>query len=302
MLRINMVLYYIIMSFFTLFVSLTNLFGQKQNSYKFIEPNISISYDSNCFKITKRYSNTLYGTEAYDYSYQCDTTKKVVIHVKADHPTQYPPKKFSDSLILAELYEVKKTENDSFSVVNVDTKINEINGFSLVGFVGFDKINKRYGVVIRGFHFSDKDNTEILLMANGNDLEDGYKILAILLKGFNSYSRSQIDEEALLIKKKYTIIVTPTNQITENVKNTPKTYVGYVSIQQKLEHIISEVRLSGLLGSQQFMPNETGQVLIVSLDKERGQVVKKGDVIILNSFGKEVKLPFSFTYFNNGEW
>src|SRR6187402_1131839 len=73
---------------------------ERINSYKFIEPNISVSYDSNVLKITQRYSNTFYKTESYDFSYQGDTAKKALIHISASNPTEYPPKKQRDSLIL----------------------------------------------------------------------------------------------------------------------------------------------------------------------------------------------------------
>lgn len=53
-----------------------NLSAQKHNAYKFIEPNISVSYDSNYFKIEKRYSNTYYETEAYDFFSSLTLQKK----------------------------------------------------------------------------------------------------------------------------------------------------------------------------------------------------------------------------------
>lgn len=285
--------------FFTFLAISTNLFGQKQNSYKFVEPNISISYDSNYFKNVKRYSNTFYETEAYDFSYYGDTSKKVTIHIKADHPIEYPPKRSRDSLILAGLDEIRHVRNDSFVVVTIDKDIQEIGGFSCVGLIGFDKVNKRFAMIINCYHFSDSDNTEITLISNGNDLESGYKILHTFISGFKSYSKRDIEEEELLIKKRYTVIVTPTKQI-DNFKYRPKTYLGLVSVKQKLEHRISEVRLARKIGNEKFTPNEKGQVPIVSLDDEKGKIVKKGELIMLNSFGKEVSLPFSFTYINNG--
>jgi len=270
------------------------------NSYKFIEPNISVSYDSNFFKITQRYSNTFYNTESYEFSYERDPAKNATIHINADHPIEYPPKKERDSLMLAGIQEIKSTVNDTFSIVNIDKQIRDINGFSCVGLVGYDKLSKKYSTLIEGYHFSVKDNTEVRYISRGHDLEMEYQILTSFLSGINSYSQSEIDNEDSLIKSKYTVAVTPTTTVIDNFKYRPMTFVGVVSVNQKLEHKISEVSLSGSLGQEIFSPNESGQVPILTNDGEKGSITKRGDLVLLNSFGKKVKLPFTFTYINKG--
>ena len=90
----------------TLVLLSANLFGQKQNSYKFIEPNISLSYDSNRYQITNRYSNTAYETESYDFEFRLDTVNKVNINIKANHPIDFPPRKTLDSLMLLGLVDI----------------------------------------------------------------------------------------------------------------------------------------------------------------------------------------------------
>lgn len=277
------------------------IFGQTGNTYKFIEPNISVSFDSNYFKIGNRYSNGTYGTESYDFSYQDDFSKRVRIHIKADHPIDFPPEKERDSIILAAIEEIKNTINDTFSIVNIDKQIRDINGFSCVGFVGFDKIEKKYSVFIGCYHHSDNDNTEINYISNAKDLEAEYKTLILLLTGFHSYSKQQIDNEDSIIKNKYTVVVKEVKTIPDDLKYRPKTYIGNISTKEKLEHPISEVRLKISLGFEVFTPNIDGQVLILSNDGgDKGPMIKKGELVLLNSFGKKVKLPFSFTYQNNG--
>lgn len=170
----------------------TDLFGQIANAYKFIEPNISVSFDSNYFKIGNRYLNTTSGTEAYDF-FQGDFSKKSRIHIQAGQPVALPTRREKDSLILAGIEEIKSAANDSFSIVNIDKQIREINGFSCVGFVVYDKIEKGYSTIIECFHYSDNDNTEVNYMSNDKDLEAGYKVLTSFLAGFHSYSKHQID-------------------------------------------------------------------------------------------------------------
>jgi hypothetical protein len=287
---------FITLLFLTLCFCSTRLLGQ--NTYKFIEPNISISYDSNFFKIAQRYSNTFYETEAYDFSYQGDSTRKVTIHIKASQPIEFPPKKLRDSLILAGLDEIKNNQNDTFSITGIDKKVRDINDFSCVGIVGYDKVRKEYATIISGYHFWDNDNTEINYTSNGKDLDKEYAIVNTFLNGFKSYSKKEADKEDELIKSKYNIQVMPTETVVDNFTNRPKTYVGIVSTKQPLQHKISEVRLIGSIGQEIFAPDENGVVYIVSNDKEKGTIVKKGELVLVNSFGKKVKLSFTFSYEN----
>jgi hypothetical protein len=277
----------------------TGSFGQTTNAYKFIEPNISISFDTNYFKIGNRYLNTTSETEAYDF-YQGDDSKKSRIHIQAGLPIELPSKKERDSLILAGIEEIKNTANDSFSIVNIDTQIRDINGFSCVGFVVYDKIEKVYSSIIGCYHYSDNDNTEINYVSNGKDLEAEYKVLTSFLAGFHSYSKQQIDREDSVIKNKYTVVVAQAKIVPEDLKDRPKTYVGIISTKEKLNNTIAEVRLKSSFGFELFAPNKNGQVFILSNDTDKGIVKKEGELILLNSFGKKVKLPLGFTYQNNG--
>jgi hypothetical protein len=291
---------FITLLFLTLSFCSTTLFGQ--STYKFIEPNISLSYDSNYFKIGQRYSNTFYETEAYDFSYQGDSTQKVTIHIKAAHPIDFPSKQLRDSLILTGLDKIKNAQNDSFSITNIDTKVRDISNFSCVGIVGYDKVNKEYATVISCYHFSDNDNTEINFISNGKDLDNEYGIVISFLRGFKSYSKQEIENEEQLIKSKYSVSVAPTQTVIDNFKYRPKTYLGIVSTKQPLQHKISEVRLTGSFGQEIFLPDENGKVYIISNDKDKGNISKKGELVIINSFGKKVKLPFTFSYINKGIW
>lgn len=277
----------------------TDLFGQTTNAYKFIEPNISVSFDSNYFKIGNRFLNTTYETEAYDF-YQGDLSKKARIHIQAGQPIELPSKRERDSLILAGIEEIKNTANDSFSIVNIDKQIRDINGFSCVGLVVYDKIEKTYSTIIGSYHFSDDDNTEVNYMSNAKDLEAGYNVLTSFLTGFHSYSKQQIDREDSVIKNKYTVVVAQAKIVPGDLKDRPKTYIGIISTKEKLNNTIAEVRLKSSFGFELFTPNKNGQVFILSNDTGKGTVDKEGELVLLNSFGKKVKLPFSFTYQNNG--
>ena len=226
-----------------------------------------------------------------------------MIHVSADHPVTYLSKKEADSLMAAGIKEIKLLDNDTVSIVNVDEKVRDVRGFSCVGFVGYDKVNKRYATFIGCHHLSDNDATQIdYLSSGGRDLDSEYQTLTTFLSGFKSYSIQQINTEDSIIKNKYTVVV-QSSKTVDDFRGMPATYTGVVSVAQKLEHKISEVRIafdnSGSSFSV-FFPNDRGQVPIYLNNENKGTVTKKGEFVLLNSFGKKVKLPFTFTYQNNG--
>ncbi|MGG9963125.1 hypothetical protein [Ferruginibacter sp. SUN106] len=285
----------------TLILLSANLFAQQPALYKFIEPNISVSYDSNNFQITNRYSNATYETESYDFEYKVDTINRVRISINANHPIPFPPKKTQDSIMLLGLEEIKATENDSFAIVSYDKQVKNINGFSCIGFVGYDKINKQYATVISCYHFSADDYTEIkLLSTNKNNLSADYELLQGFLNSFKAYSKAAIAKEEKLITSKYTVTVSPVKTVIEDFQYRKKTFVGMVKIKGKMEHTIKECQLINDFGKEIFIPAPDGSILIMCNDKKKGTVIKKGALVLLNSFGKTVKVPFTFSYVNTG--
>jgi len=284
----------------TFFIASENIFAQR-NSYKFIEPNISISYDSNRFHITNRYSNTSYETESYDFEFKSDTINKVNINISANYPIDFPSRKTRDSLMLLSLSEIKNMENDSFAIVSYDKEVRDINGFGCLGFVGYDKTHKQYATLISCFHFSANDYTELkYTSANRNDLDADYGLLNNFLTDFKTYSEKEITNEENLIKSKYTVIVLPEKTTSNEFQHRPKTFIGIVKTKEKLANTIKEIRLTNNFGKEIFAPETNGSVLIICNDKEKGKVVKTGELVLLNSFGKSVKIPFTFSYENDG--
>lgn len=280
-----------------------NVSGQKLNSYKFIEPNISVSYDSNYFKISQFYSNSFYETEGYDFKYQKDLRNKITIHIKADNPERSTSSNLVDSQMYSGLNSLKNLNSDSFKIMSINESPRHIQGFSLAGFVLYDKISKQYSTLIRGFHLSDNDKTEINYTSfYRNDIEKEYEILKTFLQNFKSYSKDRIAVEEKQIKNRYSIDVNPTKKNIDKFKHRQKTYLGIVSVKQPLQHQIAEVRLTISSGQEIFSSDNNKQIPIICLDEKKGNIVKTGELILFNSFGKKVKLPFTFSYVNKGIW
>lgn len=280
---------------------MSNVSGLRSNFYKFIEPNISVSIDSNYFRVAQRYSSRYYGYESYDFIYRKDTSNKVIVNIGSDYPEKKASQSNMEKTMLFSLDKMKGIDNASFTIVGIDTAVRHIKGFSFIGYVGYDKMKQQYTTTIIGIHLSAIDKTEVKYSSNSNDLNGGYKILTTFLKNFRIYSTQEIEKEKKQLQAKYTIIVKPTED-SGYYDPVSKTFLGYVSIQQPLKHQIVEVRLTESSTEQLIYDKvENGKVLIMSNDKKLGKVTKKGELLLINSFGKQLLLPFTFSYINNGQ-
>ena len=203
--------------------------------------------------------------------------------------------------MLSRFVNARKQINDSIQTIVYDTVVRHINGFSCLGFVLKDKYTKSTSLCIVCDHVSENDFTEIQAYSlHEIDLEKKCHELADFLEGFRSYSLVQIKEEEDRIKQSYSVTVYPSTELFENFKFKKKTFVGIVKINEKLQHTIKEVRIHGN-GTSKFIPLPNGNIPIICDDIINGNIIKNGEVILLNSFGKCVKIPFTFSYLNKSK-
>lgn len=274
-----------------------------QNNYKFIKPNISISYDSNKIKITERYSNTFYETEAYDFKPLTDKANNINIHIKAQHPqSKVLTFKEQEEMMQKEIDKTKNVINDSISYLEYDKKVRNVNGFLCSGFILINKKSNKTVASIICNHVTDSDFTGVKLISfNRQSLKRDYEILENFLKGFKAYSKKSIETEDSTIKSNYTIKINYTSNTIENLNWRKNSNFAIISTNEKLKHKIKEFRLSiSEVGDAKeiFPANDKGDIYIAFSDKNKGSIERKGELIILNSFGKNVKIPFSFKYNN----
>lgn len=265
-----------------------------QVKYLFIEPNISISYDSTLFQVGKRYSNTYYKTEAYDFRYLSDTNNKVVIHVVADHPLDNPIP--GDKLV--ELMEenavgIAQMKDTAVIVLEVDRQVKKLGEFYCAGaLIQHKESGTNYTTIVCN-HNSNSDMTEIRLQSlNRRTLSEDYAIIDGFLKGFTVYSPAQIASEEARIKARYKVKVTPVSKPPEDMMWRAKSYFALVRTVQPLAHILKEVRVQIEYGAEIFYPNDKGEVIIAIPATGKGPVKRKAELILLNSFGKQVSIPF----------
>lgn len=270
-----------------------------QNSFKFIEPNISFSYDSTKLKITNRYSNKTYETESYDFKTTFDTLNKVEINIRANHPIDHSSSSLEQEKIMNNgIKEIQKMKDSRISLVDYDKTAKRIGNFFCFGFTVLEKKTKTTFTNIFCIHISDADITEVKLTSiKRQSLAADYKILENFLKGFSSYSKEKIFIEDSLIKNKYTVSVVETKETIENLKWRNNSYFAIVKTNQPLQNKVKEVRLDiAGYGQEIFPANDNGEVYIACTDWQKGLIERKGEFVIINSFGKNVKIPFTFKY------
>lgn len=283
--------------FLFLFVSLfSNAIAQ--NNYLFIEPNISLSYDTTLFAIEEYYTNTFYKTEAYSFTSN-QSNSSLLIYISADHPEIETLQKNIDSTLTSRIRELQNVTLDSISIIEADSVLRVIQGFSCIGITGSVNGNNEKPTVIHCQHSSEDDNTNLNLTSVDHNLEDLYMILTTFLKEFKTYSAQSILDEHNLISNMYTVQIIPNPALLGKFPYTRSTFVGIINTEQTLKHQIAEARVDTRWGEQIFFPDENGEIIISIEDKKEGSISKSGNLVILNSFGKKVLLPFSFTYQND---
>ena len=263
-----------------------------QNKITFIEPNVSITYDSNVFVQKNRYSNTIYG-EAYDFYFKKIKAPLTHIHILAGFTKTKPSKKLQDSIVIVTVNDVKSSKEAKRDLVYAESKPVSINGFSCIGLIMKDN-KSDYHIMIKGLSIFEDGTSEFQYISSGRkELDKEYEILKSFLSGFKSYTINQIKDEDAALQKKYTITIVP----KEN-KFPSTTFTGLVQVKERLTNKIVEARITQAHGEfeEMFSPQPDGSMIISCFDKQTGKIDKKGYLVVLNSFGKRVNLPFSFSY------
>jgi hypothetical protein len=74
--------------------------------------------------------------------------------------------------------------------------------------------------------------------------------------------------------------------------------VGIVKVKEPLQHKLKQVLVYRNGVEEAFEPQNDANIYIATNDKTKGEVKIKCKLVVLNSFGKKVKIPFEFKYTN----
>lgn len=269
-----------------------------QMTTQFLEPNVSITYDTTRFKPYKR--------DAFTFRVQGEQTE---IKVMPGLPEKAPTIDNKKPTNLSELEDYYKNTIDrlkknpsSFAlsgnpIIEYDRKFQKIGAFRGFGFVEEDKSDKKLYTQIYTGHLSANDYTSIYLRTfEQKPLANLYPILNEFLKGFKSYSAAELSEHETAIQKKYTVVVSKAETVPASLQQRAKEYIALVRTKEPMQDKIKELYISVDGYAEVFSPNEKGEIYIATKSKKKGMIERTGDLIVISPIGKQISIPFSFQY------
>ncbi len=274
----------------------TTLSAQTFSKIQFIEPNVAIRYDSLQFKLRGKFANSIYKKEFAYFDLLNKEKLKITIKVDANAATNnLNTTTQSDSLALAYKAKVIATKSNDIQLTVADTGIVQINGFSCYGFIFTNLKEPEVYNAIHCIHVGNNDFTLIDYHGlNEKDMATSYKNLTIFLKGFKSYSTTEVASMEKLVKDKYSFTI---SAVTAHKKKNTFTYNGKLTVNQKLTHQLIQVRIKEDADRYSiFKPEKNNSTLLFLKDKRKGALTKEGEVIFLNDVNKSIAVPFTFTY------
>src|SRR5262245_44675839 len=91
---------------------LGNCYAQNRNDYRFIEPNLSLSYDNSLLQVTDSFSNAVLGTEGYGFKINMPDRTRTYVQVNAAPALRAS----EDSLYKALVAQINRYAGDSIIV------------------------------------------------------------------------------------------------------------------------------------------------------------------------------------------
>jgi hypothetical protein len=274
--------------------------AQDKNAYQFIEPNISISYDSNLYKISELLGSQKMTKNSYSFTMKAKDLAKTKILVRSEITDMEATQWRQDSIIKTmDSAFIAMIKADSTVLKVTEKKLTTLQGFSCLGIAGYEPDVKRHSSSLVAVRLFKTGITIITLVIDEQkDLSKSFDVLNTLLSGYKFYTAEEMEKEEEAIKKNYTITVDSVafSLVEKNYKRS--TYAGIVRLSPKPEHKIYGVMLGNQVFSEQTGAVANNEIRISLRDHEPGKFTHNGSLIVLNSFGKRVWLPFTITYTN----
>lgn len=282
-----------LVSFCTLIVS--SLAAQNSNAYLFVEPNVSLKYDSSVLKFSTRIPHPVYGTEGYAFTYDFPGRKSTAVQVNTALPVKNVDKRYEDSVSNAIIKQINRYAGDSITI-KVMHPIN-YKGYQGYSYITWHKKSKEYHIAFSCNCFYADGVCKFYYMSAAQDAITAFDkdsiIVTNLIDGITSYSKDDLAKEEEAVKQRYTIQVDSIGR-PSGFPGIEATYFGMVKVKGKLENTIQSVDL----GYQQFFPDYKNEILIYVSDANKGRIDKSAELIMLTKAGKQVRLPFTFGYYN----
>jgi len=274
---------------------------KNKNATRFIEPNVSVSYDSNLYSLSEPYGsfNTRQG---FDFKLRNDNIHRPAIHIEANISGKYPGRSSQDSAVLSKIEIVKKERSKAPGRVPVlEETVRDVHGFSCLGIVMYDSATKKHTTIISGLRLFEGGYSDFRYYSfQRNDLKTDYEILSDLLSGWRSYTPEEIEREEADMKKKYVVTVDSIALTPQELQNREYTFAAIVRVSPQPPNGIFAAMVRNNLFNARTRSMVDGGVKITCKDYEPGKITHQGQLFLLNSFGKTVKFPFTIAYTNKG--
>jgi len=272
-----------------------SLAAQNSNGYLFIEPNISLKYDSALLKQKDRYTNPVYGTESYGFAYNAPSRTRSSVQISTGLPPKNADQRYQDSVANALIKQMNRYAGDSIAIKA--TRPFRYKSFQGYSFITMNKKRKESTIVYSCTRFFDDGFCKIYYLSAAPNAITGFDqdsvVVTGLIDGIEGYSKQDFEKETESLKQKYTIVVDSIGR-PSGFSSIEANYFCMLKVKGKLENTIHSVDM----GYQSFFPDYKNEVLIYCNDAEKGLLEKKGDLIVLDKTGKQLRLPFKFTYYN----
>lgn len=142
-----------------------------------------------------------------------------------------------------------------------------------------------------------------LLSSNQKNINAEFKFINQFLENYKYYTEEEIKREDSLMKAMYTVMIVPENNVPDSFLHRGYTFLGKVFIKERLLHKLHRVEIN-IMGYKNswtiFEPDKENKVIVYDSDTAKNAKIM-GNVVLINSFGKKVKLPFEYNYIISDE-
>lgn len=283
----------------------TQVFAQKYNAHVFISPNVSVSYDTLIFRTGKTFGSPSYEGQSQEFNTALKDSIKRIIYVSPVSTYENFAASFQDSVMLASIsYLTKKAGNDTIRLMET-SHLFHWNGFSCLGFSTFVSADTASGYAnlfqcLKTFKGGLCQITYIASEKQPTSLKTDSVLLVQLLSGIKDHTPDDYKKEDEWIKRRTKVWVNRMSKpLTETQKRWGISYYGELYVKPAKNRKIKEIHVRDGHGYRLYRQKSgNSPVLIEISEKKHGKCQGAGKVILYDSLGKEVEVPFKFTYYS----
>ncbi|MBC7425385.1 MAG: hypothetical protein H7321_02520 [Bacteroidia bacterium] len=269
--------------------------SKKINSITFVEPGVSFEYDSSLFNLKKKFTASHVEEEAQFLTYK---PNNAFISIQGQYSKIIPSQSAIDSLLQTSLNGVNKFENDSVKIVGKAAEIH-YKDFTGFGFTATYKKRKQYALSFMVTRFFNGGFCTIFYNASSASMPDyneGREILINILDGIKTHNRKEIDASDSILKSMYTITIDSTRKPAEMESSYTRSFYGNLHIQPALKVEKIYIKNGETINISQ---GKSSVFKIYCNDASKGLQEKTGTINVIDKFGRNAMIPFSFQYYNH---